>query len=366
MTEPSPASPGLPGDAALRTAVVTGPTGLLGTAVVTALLDRGTEVRAVVRDEERARRVLPAHPGLRIVRGDVTDVPGFAAALSGADAVFHLAAYFREYYQPNADRELLLRTNVTAVEELLRAAADSGVRTVVHTSSTGALDPDAHRGRPADESTPNGSPDQPHAYRASKVRAEAVVRAFTERQGPDGVRVPMVLPGWMWGPGDQAPTSAGRLFLAVASGAIRALPRVGNHVVDARDVAGALIAAALRGESGRRYVVAGSWHSLDEICRGIVRAAGTGTVPRPIPAAVAHGVAGLAEAKARLTGGAPVATRTGIRTLTEGDRARFSSERARRELGVVFRPLEQTLADQAAWHRSHRQLPADAAPSGRR
>ncbi|MEV7284499.1 NAD-dependent epimerase/dehydratase family protein [Streptomyces sp. NPDC093252] len=351
-------------DAPLTTAVVTGPTGLLGTAVVAALLARGTEVRAVVRDEQRARRILPDHPALRFVPGDVTDVPGFARQLRGADAVFHLAAYFREYYQPGADPALLMRTNVQAVRELLDAAAGSGVRTVVHTSSTGALAPVP--GRLADESTPLGDPGQPHAYRASKVRAERVVAEFTARHDEHGVRVPMVLPGWMWGPGDQAPTSAGRLFLAVANGRIRALPKVGNHLVDARDVAATLVAAALRGAPDGRYIAAGHWHTLAGISGGIVAATGTGTVPRPIPSGTALGIAALAETAARLTGKTPVATRTGIRTLTEGHHARFSSARAERELGVTFRPLDETLADQAAFHRDRGELPDPRRLVGRR
>ncbi|MBO1334260.1 NAD-dependent epimerase/dehydratase family protein [Streptomyces sp. VRA16 Mangrove soil] len=354
-----------PHDMPLDTVLVTGPTGLLGHALVTALLERGTEVRALVRDEHRARQVLPDRPGLRLVPGDVTDVSGFASRLRGCDAVFHLAAYFREYYQPHADVDLLMRTNVRAVHELLHAAAETGVPTVVHTSSTGALAPDPARG-PADEDTPNGSADQRHAYRASKVRAEQVVADFTARYAEHGVRVPMVLPGWMWGPGDSGPTSAGRLFLAVATGQVRALPRVGNHLVDARDVADALVAAALRGRPGRRYIAAGRWHTLAEISAGIVRAAGSGTVPRQIPAGTALGLAALAETAARFSGRTPVATRTGIRTLMEGHHARFSSTRATRELGVTFRPLHQTLADQAAWHRVRGQLPLDAAPAGRR
>ncbi|KUN94861.1 NAD-dependent epimerase/dehydratase family protein [Streptomyces caeruleatus] len=361
MSAPEPTAQ----DAPLGTAVVTGATGLLGNALVTALLERGTEVRAIVRDEQRARTLLPDHPALRLIAGDVTDVSGFGPHLRGADAVFHLAAYFREYYQPDADTGLLMRTNVTAVRDLLYAAAECGVPTVVHTSSTGALAPDPERG-PADEDTANGSPDQRHAYRASKVRAEQVVAEFTERFVTHGVRVPMVLPGWMWGPGDQGPTSAGRLFLAVATGQVRALPRVGNHVVDARDVAQVMLRAALRGRPGRRYIAAGGWHTLEEVCTGIVRSTGTGTVPRAVPPAAAMVAATVMEARARLTGRAPVATRTGVRTLREGHHARFSSLRAARELGATFRPLEQTLADQAAWHRSRGQLPPARVSAGRR
>jgi nucleoside-diphosphate-sugar epimerase len=348
----------------LRRVLVTGATGLLGSAVVERLLAGGTEVTAVVRNADRARDLLPDHPALRLVTGDVTDVRTYAGALRGTDAVIHTAAYFREYYQPGHDLELLYRTNVAAVEELLRAASDASVPTVVHTSSIAVLGGGDVRS-PGDEDTPNGAPTQDNHYRASKIRAERAVRevedALRERLGARyGLRVPLVLPGWMWGPGDAGPTSAGRLFLAVAHGAIKALPAAGNHVVDARDVAAVCVAAAERGAAGRRYIAGGSWYPLHEICSAVVRATGTGTVPRKLPAPAAMPLASLMEWQAKARGKEPVATRTGMRVLLEGDRRRVSSGRAIRELGIAFRPLEQTIADQAAWHRARRQLPAVA------
>jgi hypothetical protein len=54
--------------------LVTGATGLLGSNVTTALLASGTEVTALVRSAERARRLLPEDERLRIVEGDITRV----------------------------------------------------------------------------------------------------------------------------------------------------------------------------------------------------------------------------------------------------------------------------------------------------
>ncbi|MFF8832812.1 NAD-dependent epimerase/dehydratase family protein [Streptomyces sp. NPDC015131] len=352
---PSPAEPA--GPAAV---LVTGATGLLGHAVVDRLLAAGSEVTALVRDRERARALLPDHPGLRLVTGDITEPGSYRAALRGTDAVIHTAAYFREYYGPGHDLRRLYRTNVGAVEDLLRAAVDAGVPTVVHTSSIAVLGGGDTRA-PADEDTPNGAPGRGNHYRASKILAERVVSAFGERHG---LRVPMVLPAWMWGPGDAGPTSAGRLFRAVAAGSVRALPAAGNHVVDARDVADACVAAAVRGAAGRRYIVGGRWHPLHEICAAVVRAAGTGTVPRRMPRGAAMPLAALLEWGARARGREPVATRTGMRALLDGHHRRVSSARARRELGVAFRPLEETVTDQAGWHREHRRSPG-AGPARR-
>ncbi|MEV7522459.1 NAD-dependent epimerase/dehydratase family protein [Streptomyces sp. NPDC091371] len=357
MTANPPPSEPAPQYPALGAVMVTGATGLLGHAVVARLLAAGSEVTAVVRDVERAQALLPIHPALRLVTGDVTDIDSYAGALRGMDAVIHTAAYFREYYQPGRDLDLLHRTNVDAVEELLKAAVDAEVPTVVQTSSIAVLGGGDVR-RPADEHTPNGNPATGNHYRASKIRAERLIARFGARYG---LRVPLVLPGWMWGPGDSGPTSAGRLFLAVARGEIKALPAAGNHVVDARDAAAVCVSAAALGTGGRRYIAGGSWYPLHEICAAVVRATGTGTVPRKLPSSAAMTLASVLEWQARVRGVPPVATRTGMRTLLEGHHRRVSSARAVSELGATFRPLEQTVADQAAWLRARRELPAATA-----
>src|SRR6202167_5284542 len=169
----TPATPPLP-----RRACVPGAPGLLGTAIVRELLNPAPEhpgagsvepgserddlgdgpedceeVLALVRDRESAAALLPSDGRLRLVEGDVTDVASFRAQLAGIDAVFHTAAYFREYYEPGSDPELLRRTNVRAVRDLLEAAVQARVPVVVHTSSSGTLGQPAD-GAPADEDTP--------------------------------------------------------------------------------------------------------------------------------------------------------------------------------------------------------------------
>jgi len=48
----------------------------------------------------------------------------------------------------------------------------------------------------------------------------------------------------------------------------------------------------------------------------------------------------------------------------EDGRYRFSAEKAARELGLAFRPVEETLADVIGWYRANGWLAA-AAPSAR-
>lgn len=346
-------------------ALVTGATGLLGSNIVRLLLDLDQEVVALVRDLGRARRLLPEHPLLHLVHGDVTAPDTYRPHLAGVDEVFHTAAYFREYFQDSTVTEPLEKINVQGTERVLGAAADAGVRVFLHTGSINTL---ALRGpeSPADESTPfpekYARPAVSDSYPTSKVRADRAVAAMVRSGRTGSTRVATVLPGWMWGPGDAGPTSGGRLFLDVAKGAVRAVPRLSNYMVDARDVAYACVAAARVGTSDR-YVVAGEKRALPAMTDAI--AAETGVrAPRPIHPGLAGAAAALLEFQARLRGKEPTATREGIRVLREGDARNISSDLARRELGVEFRPIAETIAAMGAWYRTHGMLPAGPVRAG--
>src|SRR5690242_8399093 len=121
----------------VRTAFVTGATGLLGSNLVRELAARGWAVRALVRDEERARRLLAGAPGVAFCHGDLENVAAFAPALRGADVVFHTAAYFRESYRGGSHWAALARVNLDGTRALLEAAYAQGVRRLLHVSSIG-------------------------------------------------------------------------------------------------------------------------------------------------------------------------------------------------------------------------------------
>lgn len=240
--------------------LVTGATGLLGNNLVRQLHARGHTVTGLVRSEEKARRLL-GDLDVDWVVGDVREPEGFASALEGRDAVFHTAAYFRDYFQPGDHREALATTNVDATLSLIRLADERRVGRFVHTGSSGTVgrEPD---GSPSDEDSPPPALAAENLYVKSKIEAATAIRRYTPRHG---MAVVEILPGWMWGPGDAGPTSAGRLALDLLARRLPGVPPGGMEVVDARDVAAAMITAAERAAHGARYLVAGRPMTLREI-----------------------------------------------------------------------------------------------------
>jgi uncharacterized protein YbjT (DUF2867 family) len=113
--------------------LLTGATGLVGSALLGRLLGEGAEVRCLVRDPRRlgAQRVR-----VQIALGDLTDPPSFRNALRGVRTVVHLAASIRD--QPRGSIEEL---NGIATWRMVEAAERSGVESFVFFS---ALDASTH------------------------------------------------------------------------------------------------------------------------------------------------------------------------------------------------------------------------------
>jgi dihydroflavonol-4-reductase len=301
----------------------------------------------LARSQRKAQGALAAL-GVETVVGDMADVPAFADRLSGCDVLFHTAAYFREYYQPGNHWPILERINVRATVELLTEAAKRGVKTAVHTSSSGIVG-SGRDGEPGDETAPPPREAETNLYFKSKLLAEQEIRTWTGHH-PE-MRVVFVLPGWMFGPEDAAPTGSGRLVLDFLAGKLPGIVDGGTCLVDARDVAQAMITAAERGEHGGRYIVAGRYRSLEDVMKALQSVSGVPAPTRHIPYPFILCYAWFAELGARLTGRVPTVSLQGVRIMHAKHRVR--SDKAERELGATFRPLTDTLGDEVAWYRQH-------------
>jgi len=74
----------------MRTALVTGATGFVGSQVVDELLAREEAVRGLVRDPAKAARL--RERGIEVIVGDIRDPGAVSRAVQGIDVVHHCAA----------------------------------------------------------------------------------------------------------------------------------------------------------------------------------------------------------------------------------------------------------------------------------
>ena len=316
--------------------VVTGATGLVGNNVVRLLVQRGSNVRAVVRSAGRSLE------GLHVQTATATldDEHALQRAIDGAAAVVHSAALVHCGWR---HREEMHAANVDGARRVARAARRAGAR-MVHVSSVDAIGL-TRDGSPADEETPpGGMPECP--YVVTKREAERAVLEEVE-QGLDAV---IVNPVYMIGPWDWKPSS-GRMLLEVGAGKGLFAPPGANDFVDVRDVAAGVLAALEKGRTGRRYILGGHSLSYLEAWRFFARAAGRmqplGVAPRAA-VRIAGWVGDMASLFTRRE--LPVNSAAATMSMLPHN---FSSARAQVELGYSFRPFDTTVADAWGWFVDH-------------
>jgi len=333
----------------IETAFVTGATGLLGNNLVRLLISRGVRVKALARSREKAAKQFEGLP-VEIVLGDMNNVAGFVSDLPGTDVLFHTAAFFRDNFKGGRHCKELHETNVRGTSELLGHAYASGVRRVVHTSSTAVL-----RGEPGQltDETMRRTAGDADDYYLSKILTDRAVDAFLEKH-PE-LWVCMVLPGWMMGPGDIGPTSSGQVILDFVNRKLPGIPPATFPLVDARDVAEAMWLAALHGRRGERYLAAGRHMPMAELFKMLEQIA---RVPAPrtkIPTAMLYGLGAVNELWARVSGKPVLISLAAVRLMAkEHGRSHFDHTRSQQELGLLrFRAADETVRDTVAWYQEH-------------
>src|SRR5215207_5245192 len=110
-----------------KTVLVTGATGFLGGVTARRLAQDGARVRALARSPERAKYLRDCE-NIELVYGDITQPETLQPIMDGVDTVFHTAVDYGSMERQRA-------VNVEGTRNLANAAADAGVRRLVHVSS---------------------------------------------------------------------------------------------------------------------------------------------------------------------------------------------------------------------------------------
>lgn len=224
--------------------LVTGANGFAASKLCRDQVERGHQVRALVRRSSNLRSLQQLD--LEVVYGDLAsgDVP--PNAFKGIDVVYHLAAAYRK---ESAGARGFFDVNVRGTQTVLTAAAKAGAGRFVHCSTVGVHGNIA--APPADETAPFDPGD---AYQASKLAGEHAALASFEQYGLPGV---IVRPVGIYGPGDMRFL---KLFRAIDRGWFCMLGRgeVLYHLTYVDDLVQGFVLAGTRPEAvGETFILCG-------------------------------------------------------------------------------------------------------------
>ncbi len=329
---------------------LTGATGFVGSHVARAYAAAGAELRLLTRKTSS----LAGLEGIaaETVVGDLRQREGLRAALTGCDALVHVAADYRLWVR---DPEEMYAANVTGTRELLRIAREVGVQRVVYTSSVATMG-FKRDGTIVDEATPVSLDEMIGHYKRSKFLAESEAIAAAKA----GQHVMILNPTTPIGPGDAKPTPTGRIIVDFLNGNFPAYVETGLNLVDVGEVARMHVVALERGTPGERYILGGENLTLKQI---LDRLSAITELPSPtmkVPHAVAMAFAFWDENfTGKLRGKEPRAT---VEAVRMGKKMMFaSSAKAVRELGFEVLPVYPVLRAAVDWFWKHGYAPRPGA-----
>ncbi|MCB0637865.1 MAG: aldehyde reductase [Lewinella sp.] len=325
-----------------QTVLLTGVTGFLGSHTTIQLLEKGYRVIGTLRKLDRApaiQAVIARHTDrvdqLSFAEADLRDAAVWPRLMAGVDYVQHIASPFPRVL-PKNDDELLIPARDGALQ-VLRAAAQHGVRRVVLTSSTGAI---VYGKTPEQRSATFTESDWTDVtnrrdttpYFRSKTMAERAAWGFIA-EDDSGLELTTVCPGAILGPVLEADfgTSA-NMVIKTMDGSSPAIPRIGFDMVDVRSVADLLIRAMeMPGAAGQRYIASAGYRTFKQLADTLREAYPDRKIPsRMLPNLMVRLIARIEPSLK------PILVDLGVER-------RVSNEKAMRELNWSPRPVEEAI-----------------------
>ena len=259
------------------TTFITGGTSSIGRVLVEEMSRQGKSTRVLVRPSSN-REGLDL-PGVELVCGDVTDFSSVATGMQGCDQVTHLAANVGNIL-PEED---WWRINREGTRNVLRAAAELGVTSMVQVSSVSVLG-DTQPGEMADEIRPIRADLYTNLYQKTKGAADELAREFVAR----GLSVKIVYPGFGFGRSfaSSHPCMQDQTLLRMAAGKPLAIMGDGRNqlcIAYYNDTVEGIRLAHRLGKPGEGYILVNENLTFPEIWEIIARVLKKKAPTRHIP-----------------------------------------------------------------------------------
>ncbi len=318
---------------------ITGGNGHIGNAIIEELLSRNYTIKALVHSKSNFLE----SRNIETVKGSLHDEDSLNQLMDGCDYLIHCAAII----SINGDKnQQVQKINIQGLENVLKVAAKSNLKRVVHLSSVHAYD-HLPMDQPLNEKR-NFVSDQAYAYDKSKRDGQLIARKYFEQ----GLPVIVVNPTCVFGPPNYARCKQNNAFVSMEKRRIPFVFKGGYDWVDIRDIANSVCNALTQGEPGESYILGGKYYTLKDLSRIVAKVSEKRIPCFEIPIGLVKSFLPLISTYYKVRKQDPSVTKESIEILEFGNK-HIDSEKARIHLGHHSRPVEETMKDLLTWHREN-------------
>lgn len=307
--------------------IVTGASGLLGSIIAEMFAERNIPVTGLYNSAPPPL----SNKNIQWTKCDVTDSPSLVKIFEGAQAVVHAAAIV-SFAQKN--KKKMLEVNVGGTANVVNACLINHVKRLIHISSVAAI------GKPAKENIVTEKTSWAHAskpsnYGESKYLAELEVF----RGEAEGLSVAAVNPSIILASGNNH-RSSGKIIQYVQDEKSFYVEGYLNYI-DARDVA-EMVWQLYKNQNARgRYIASAGTVSWQELFSEIGKRLGKKPPSIKVSPTMARVAAAVEWLRSSISGSEPLVTKETAKIARQ--KITYSNERASKDLGIQFRPLQETL-----------------------
>jgi len=322
--------------------LVTGANGLLGTHIVYHLLAQGYSVRGLVRNREKVQLTVFSK-NLAWIEGNILNRKSLENAVRGCDFVIHTAAitdpsvYKKSIYE---------RINVTGTENMLQESIVGGVKKFIYVSTANSIGYGT-KSHPRNENNSIKEPFLSLPYANSKWQAEKKVL-----EAAADLHVNIVHPTFLIGKWDSKPTS-GRIIQMACKQKIVFCPPGGKNFVNAADAAKAICTVLKKGKNNASFLLAGENLSYHTFFQKLKTYSSNKFLLVPIPRSLVMLMGYIGEILRFFRIMTPLSI---INTRILCVKNYYSNEKAEKELGLKFKPIDSGIKETLSWFEQQKMI----------
>ena len=313
--------------------LVTGATGFLGSELALQLVQADHTIRCTKRNSSSIPAILKAfEKQIQWIDADMMDIFALEDAFEGVIQVYHCAAWVS---LRQADKQPMIRTNVTGTANLVNLCTQFGIR-LLHVSSIAAIGT-ALPGEMITENNHLEETAENDGYAISKLESEMEVwRGIAE-----GLNAVIVNPSLITGP-NAGTEGTGQLFEIIRKGFKFYTAGTGGFV-DVEDVAKCMITLMNSGIQAERYIISAENLTYKEVVIDIANHFGI-KPPATLATPFMMGLAWRGSAViAALTGKAPFLDKVSAQTASQT--RVYDNSKIKKTIGVEFKSIKETVRE---------------------